>query len=357
MSRIPITVCIIAKNEEKFIGECLSRLKPYGFEIIVTDTGSTDKTVEIAQKYADKVLHFKWVNDFSKARNFCASHSSNEWILALDCDEFVDNLDVKELTGLIEKNPEKTGVIRIKNLANYKDGTKGYSTCDIIRLYNKRYYSFDYAIHEQVCSYSMQKRKEVMQSFLIPISVIHHGYALDEERTRQKQQRNLELLLDEANHNSSDSYLNFQIGQSYQILGEYEKSIDYYAKALEENSDMKYLYVQENLIGLARSYAFIGEKAKSLEVINQYAEQIKSAKLTFLLACALYENEEYMKAQLYFLKTTMLPDFETLGADQKRCYQSIIELYEAMDDQKMADLFKEKLGRYEADIRKVLKSS
>ena len=54
MSRVPISVCMIAKNEEKYIEECLKKLKPYGFEIIVTDTGSSDKTKEIAQKYADK---------------------------------------------------------------------------------------------------------------------------------------------------------------------------------------------------------------------------------------------------------------------------------------------------------------
>ena len=67
MSKIPVSVCIIAKNEEKHIEECLQHLKPFGFEIIVTDTGSTDRTVEIAEKYADKVLHFQWINDFSAA--------------------------------------------------------------------------------------------------------------------------------------------------------------------------------------------------------------------------------------------------------------------------------------------------
>ena len=61
MSKIPVSVCIIAKNEEKHIEECLKRLKPYGFEIIVTDTGSTDRTKEIAQRYADKVLDFELI--------------------------------------------------------------------------------------------------------------------------------------------------------------------------------------------------------------------------------------------------------------------------------------------------------
>lgn len=73
MSKIPVTVCIIAKNEEKHIENCLKHLKKYDLEVIVTDTGSTDRTKEIAEKYADKVVDFEWVNDFAAARNYCTS--------------------------------------------------------------------------------------------------------------------------------------------------------------------------------------------------------------------------------------------------------------------------------------------
>lgn len=67
MSKVPVSVCIIAKNEEKFIEDCLKHLLPYGMEIIVADTGSTDRTKEIAEKYADRVVDFEWVNDFAAA--------------------------------------------------------------------------------------------------------------------------------------------------------------------------------------------------------------------------------------------------------------------------------------------------
>ena len=87
MSRLPVTVCIIAKNEEKYIEQCLRYLLPYEMEIVVVDTGSTDRTKEIAMKYTDKVYDFTWINDFSAARNFAASKASNNWILSVDCDE------------------------------------------------------------------------------------------------------------------------------------------------------------------------------------------------------------------------------------------------------------------------------
>ena len=87
MTKLPISVCIIAKNEQKYIENCLKALRRYSWEIIVVDTGSTDDTRQIATRYADKVYDFTWIDDFSAARNFAAAQASNNWILVLDCDE------------------------------------------------------------------------------------------------------------------------------------------------------------------------------------------------------------------------------------------------------------------------------
>lgn len=73
-----LSVCIIVKNEEKNIARCLQCLKPYDFEIVVVDTGSTDRTREIASQYTDKVYEFAWRNDFALAKNYAISkHSSH----------------------------------------------------------------------------------------------------------------------------------------------------------------------------------------------------------------------------------------------------------------------------------------
>ena len=75
---IPISVCLISKNEENYIEECLRRLSAYDWEIIVVDTGSTDHTIDIARKYTPNVFHFNWVNDFSAARNYSISKASHD---------------------------------------------------------------------------------------------------------------------------------------------------------------------------------------------------------------------------------------------------------------------------------------
>ena len=126
MSKIPVSVCIIAKNEETHIRECLKRLQPYGFEIVVADTGSTDLTRQIALQYADKVIDFAWIDDFSAARNFCAGYAANNYILALDCDEYIEHCNADRIASHLRNNSKLVGVLQIKSVVNRSDGLTSY---------------------------------------------------------------------------------------------------------------------------------------------------------------------------------------------------------------------------------------
>lgn len=356
MSKIPISVCIIAKNEEKYIEECLKRLQPYGFEIIVTDTGSTDRTKEIASKYADKVLDFEWINDFSAARNFCAAHASNNWILALDCDEYVNSMDTKTLRIMMQKFPQYTGVIRLKNLIIDADGNQGYGSDDVTRLYNRNFYTFDNPIHEQVCAIDLKKRAEMMQCFLIPTEVVHHGYALPPEEMREKQERNLQLLYANLEKNPKEPYTLFQIGQSEFILGNIEKAVEFYEKALEEEPSAEYIYVQVLIMSLAKGYVKVGREKDALALMDRYSDQCKTAKFVFMHASVLLDNNQPLKALLLYVKTTMLPDVDTLGESLMHCYEHIIRLYRDMGDEKMANLFQGKYDMCRKEKERVINS-
>ena len=83
-----ISVSMIVKNEESCLEKCLESVKDFD-EIIIVDTGSTDRTVEIAKKYTDKIYYFEWCDDFSKARNFANSKCSGDWILSNDADQIL----------------------------------------------------------------------------------------------------------------------------------------------------------------------------------------------------------------------------------------------------------------------------
>ena len=82
-----ISVCIIAKNEEKMLQQCLQSVKDIAYEIIVVDTGSTDKTVEIAKNFNAKIYHFEWQDDFALARNESLKYANGDFIFVIDADE------------------------------------------------------------------------------------------------------------------------------------------------------------------------------------------------------------------------------------------------------------------------------
>lgn len=345
MSKIPVSVCIIAKNEERYIEECLKALMPYGFEIIVTDTGSTDRTKEIAGKYADKVLDFEWVDDFSAARNFCAAHAANNWILSLDCDEQVKSMDVRTLRIFMQKFPKNTGVIRLKNIVIKPDGTKGYGTDDVTRFYNRNHYTFDYPIHEQVCLKDVARRDEKVDCFLVPAEVIHYGYAISPEEMEEKQRRNLELLYHTVEKGTADGYTYFQIGQSEFILRNMEKSIDAYRKSVAICDNTDYAYVQILIESLAKAYAYLDRFPEALAILEKYKDACRTARYNFAYASVLMDSGQPLKAMMIYIKITMLDDAQTLGENLFHCYRHIIELYTEMGNTEMAELFR---GKYNA---------
>ena len=183
MSKIPVSVCIIAKDEQMHIGECLKRLQPYGFEIVVTDTGSTDHTKQIASQYADKVIDFSWNDNFSTARNFCADHASNRYILAIDCDEYMEKCDTHVLTKQLRTYPDMAGVLCVESFVRCSDGRISRVKDHVPRLYDKKKFAYRGVIHEQILS----RRGNIShKNFLLPMKIIHHGYALSSEQMRLK---------------------------------------------------------------------------------------------------------------------------------------------------------------------------
>ena len=135
---IPISVCIIGKNEEKNIEKCLEPLTHYPFEIIYVDTGSTDRTKELAAKYTDNIYDFEWIGDFSAARNFSLKKASHNYVLVIDCDEYLTDLDLDGLCEAIETHPRgSVGQILRKSFSD-SQYRKDYSLERVDRLFHKR---------------------------------------------------------------------------------------------------------------------------------------------------------------------------------------------------------------------------
>ena len=95
-----ISLCLIVKNEEAVLEKCLDSVKDIVDEIIIVDTGSTDNTKVIAERYYAKIYDFKWCNDFSKARNYSFSFATKDYILWLDADDFLPEIEIQKLQKL-----------------------------------------------------------------------------------------------------------------------------------------------------------------------------------------------------------------------------------------------------------------
>lgn len=120
---ITISICIIVKNEEAILERCLDSLKGIGDEIIIVDTGSTDKTKEIALKYTNKIYDFKWIDDFAAARNFAFSKAAKDYIYTADADEILDEENHKKLNEIKQVLLDEIEIVQMKYTNQLQYGT------------------------------------------------------------------------------------------------------------------------------------------------------------------------------------------------------------------------------------------
>lgn len=115
-----ISLCMIVRNEEKVLGRCLSCVRGFADEIIIVDTGSTDRTKEIAFSFTDKVYDFKWKDDFAAARNFAFSKGTGDYLFWLDADDVVRQEERRKLMDLKRQlDDERPDVVMMKYAVGY----------------------------------------------------------------------------------------------------------------------------------------------------------------------------------------------------------------------------------------------
>lgn len=347
MAALPISVCMIAKNEERYIETCLKHLLPYGVEIVVVDTGSTDRTMEIAKKYTDKVYEFAWIDDFAAARNFAASKATNNWILVLDCDEYLLELDARTLRVCMQQHLRHVGMLKLRNLYTQEDGTKAYHIDKVPRFYNKNFFEYRFRIHEQITPKKQEKLEDVrLFTYELPLEAEHHGYDIDETEMQKKQERNLKLLQSSIGETPFDDYLYFQIGQSYYVLGEYEAAAEAYAKSFDLLDNIEKGFVKHAVISYTKTLHKLKRYEEQIKLQLAYEHMVQSAEFSYYMGCAFQEQREYLKALLTFVKITQMKDFDSLGELAYDTYVKIMLLHGMSGNQEGVDYFKKRLEEY-----------
>lgn len=311
---IPISICIIAKNEEKHLETFFQSIQKatagYPAEIVFVDTGSTDRSVSIAENYADAIYHFTWIGDFSAARNYSLEKASHDWILVLDCDEYITQADTSCFALMAKHFPKAVGTISRKN--HYEsNGTDSIYTDDVERFFNRKYYHYEAIIHEQVCALDGKS----YERYALPVTVDHCGYAGTAEELKKKAERNNELLLKMLEETPDDPYLYFQLGQSYNMLHDDEKANYYYGKGLEFDLDPKIEYVQMMVIAYGYTLLHLERYEEALQYENIYDEFATSADFVCLMGLIYLRSGQILNAMTEFLKATTFETASTEGAN------------------------------------------
>ena len=336
-----ISICMITRDESKRLDRCLAALSKLPAQLVVVDTGSKDDSVQVAQKYTDKVFSFEWCNDFSAARNYAAACADNDWILMVDTDEYLTECDWNQVCGFIRDNRDIVGRIVRRNVF-LRDGEEQISKEYVNRLYDRRNFCYAGAIHEQI----VRTDGKGYDTKVLPMYFDHDGYNGDEEYIKRKADRNIRLLSEVYENNPNDPYIIYQLGKSYFMKGDYEKAYEWFHKATFLEMDEKLEYVTDLIVsyGYAMLRTDRAKEALGLTALTDYFG--RSADFMFMLGLVRMNNMQFEEAVDDFMAATHLTDVVMDGGNSYKAYYNAGVIYECLGDTSRAIEYYKKCAGY-----------
>jgi glycosyltransferase involved in cell wall biosynthesis len=240
---ITISVCMIVKDEEQFLDNCLKSVKDIADEIIIIDTGSKDKTVDIAKKYTDKIFFHPWQDSFSEARNHYFEYATGYWIFQIDADEELVKEDIPILMKAV-KNPD-IDAIMVQIISSLKEG-KNEGRHNVERIFrNNGVIHYEGRVHNRLVGF---ERPEIYQ-----IRFKHHGYNLNnQELSEKKHHRRMTLLKKDIEENPKNPLPYHYLSCCYIGKSLFDETLDTGLKAIElsviaEDNNPIFLWTRYNV--------------------------------------------------------------------------------------------------------------
>jgi len=267
-----ISVCMIVKNEEKHLNNCLMSVRDVADELIIVDTGSTDRTVEIARKYTDKIYFHPWNDSFSEARNHSLKYATGDWIFQIDADEEL----VKKDIPMVRKAVMDVGIDAIKTRI-ISTARKGRSKAihHIERIFrNNSVIHYEGRVHNRLVGITAAK--------IYPIGIIHYGYDILESDTGKKFERTVSLLKRDLMDNPDNPVTHHYLSCSYLSQRMYLETIAHGLKAmsladLRNNQDRMFLWTHYNLsLAYYRLNNLKMAREMAMNALKKYADHIDS---------------------------------------------------------------------------------
>lgn len=303
-----LALVMIVKNEERCLEECLKRVRGLVDEIYITDTGSTDRTVEIAAKYGAHVSDFEWCKDFSAARNFALQQSCCDWNLVLDADEYLVSGTREEIREFLERGDAVGAIHRLDSFIG-DAGEICKSNAFITRLLPAGSI-YQGKVHEQVVS--------PLPIRPVPLMFEHDGYLQG-----GKGERNLSILLKEHESAPEDSYVLYQIAYTLWNMKRYGDADPWFEKFYRLVPEKGTGYRAVGIISYLYNLLQLQKYEKGLELIER--ERVKmDLYADFHFACGtFYTQLIFSDVQRY---VHLLPEIE-------KAYRRCLEIGEVPEHQ------------------------
>lgn len=301
-NRQTLSLCMIVKDEEKYLPRCLGSIKPVVDEMIIVDTGSIDRTKDIAKLFGAKVYDFEWNDDFSEARNFSLSKAAGEWIFVLDADEVVSPIDYGELKDLItraEKFPVAYSITTrnyvrpinvlkwVANDGKYREeeaGTGWYPSPKIRLFNNDPRMRFQGRVHE-VIEPSLKKTGISPTPCSVPV---HHYGKLIDARNISKGEEYYLLGKKKIEERGGDFKSLIELATQAGELKRHDEAVELWQQVIGLKSDMPVAY-----LNMSTAYMEIGDYAAGLEASKNALNldpELKEAALNYS-TCAMCAGE------------------------------------------------------------------
>lgn len=226
-----LSACMIVKNEEKMLEQTLPSLSQGVDEIILVDTGSSDNTIKIAEKYGAKIYHFKWNDNFSDARNASLEAATGDWIIWADADELIKLEDLQTLRKVLTDSKEEAYYLPIYECnVGEETGSNFYNRLKVFR--SGKGFHFEREFNEQVYT----KAGEILETknFLPKVEIAHWGKKnIDPKILKAKRERNLRIIKKNIEKHANDPYYRYLLAKNYQGIGDRESALTEFGKTVE----------------------------------------------------------------------------------------------------------------------------
>lgn len=226
-SRAKVSLCMIVKNEEEHLPACLASVVDLVDEVVVVDTGSTDRTRELALAAGARVVDFPWVDSFAAARNESLRQATGDWIFWMDADDRLDEVNRARLRRLLAGLAAENVGYNMKCLCAADAGVE--TEVDHIRLFrNQPGIRWEHRVHEQILPSIRLAGGSVRWTDVV---IRHVGYLAPGTHAR-KLERNLRLLRLEYQEQPNHPFTLFNLGQATQELGHVAEALGYFRRSL-----------------------------------------------------------------------------------------------------------------------------